>query len=65
MDLPEVNEGAVALIAQLAEGCTQAAGFSSFSTTIYDTACVVIVSKDFHGEKRWLFSQCFEYLLAH
>ena len=62
---PEVNEEAVALIAQLAEGCTQAAAFSSFSTTIYDTPWVAMVSKDFHGEKRWLFPQRFEYLLAH
>ncbi|KAK3171181.1 hypothetical protein OEA41_003265 [Lepraria neglecta] len=65
MDPPEVNEEAVTLMAQLGDGYTQAAGFSSFSTTIYDTAWVAIVSKDFHGERRWLFPQYFEHLLAH
>ena len=61
----EANEEAFALIGQLAEACTQAAAFSSFSTTIYDTAWAAMVSKDFHGKKQWLFPQCFEYLLAH
>ena len=65
MDPQDINDKAAALIGQLAAGCTQTAGLSSLSSTIYDTAWVAMVSKKVHGETRWLFPECFQYLLAH
>lgn len=65
MDSLLVNEKAAALVEQLAEGCTKAAGFSSFSTAVYDTAWVAMVTKKFDGKTKWLYPECFQFLLAN
>ena len=60
-----INEKAAALIKKLAEACTEDAGISSFSVTVYDTAWLAMVTKSSDGETRWLFPECFQFLLAH
>ncbi|KAG8156333.1 hypothetical protein KVR01_013785 [Diaporthe batatas] len=39
-------------------------GFGSMSCSIYDTAWVSLVAKSISGKRRWLFPQCFDYLLS-
>ncbi|KAL7778241.1 hypothetical protein CFE70_004918 [Pyrenophora teres f. teres 0-1] len=38
-------------------------GFGSMSCATYDTAWVSLVSKDTDGHERWLFEECFDYVL--
>ncbi|CAF9942337.1 hypothetical protein IMSHALPRED_003626 [Imshaugia aleurites] len=40
-------------------------GFGSFSNAIYDSAWVSMVSKESLNQQRWLFPECFKYILEN
>ena len=58
-----LTERANNLVHRLADGCVQKHGFGQFSPTIYDTAWLALVQKHVNGESRWLFPECFQFLL--
>ena len=64
MDYQEIDQTAATLVAEAAESCNLPTGFSPLSTTIYDTAWVSMVSKTVHEDARWLFPECFDFLLS-
>ena len=59
----EINERAAALVQSLAKQHISEDGSSSFSSVAYDTAWVSMIQKEDMGAKRWLFPECFQYLL--
>ena len=63
MGSPDLASKARLLVQALADGCTQRHGIGSFTPAIYDTAWVSMVSKVVHGERQWLFPECFQALL--
>ncbi|KAJ2993278.1 hypothetical protein NUW58_g1887 [Xylaria curta] len=53
------------LVSRLANQCSSQNDFGSMSSSIYDTAWLAMVQKDNEKEVKWLFPECFEYILAH
>lgn len=62
--MASLRKAANNLIQQLADGCTGAEGLGSMSCAIYDTAWLAMVSKPVDGEVRWLFPECFNFVLS-
>ena len=54
----------VSLVQQALDGYDDTYGAGFMSCAVYDTAWVALVTKTVDGQKRWLFPECFEYLLA-
>ena len=54
---------ASALIQRLAQDTTKESSLGSMSTTVYDTAWVSMISKVVDGERKWLFPECFRFVL--
>jgi aphidicolan-16beta-ol synthase/syn-copalyl-diphosphate synthase len=52
------------LLQKSVQGYDDQYGFGRMSCSAYDTAWVSLVAKPVDGEKRWLFPECFERLLA-
>lgn len=63
MTSSELEREARALAQHLAQGCTQKYGLGSMTPAIYDTAWVSMISKTVDGNPRWLFPECFQFLL--
>ena len=59
----KIHERATSLVTSLAKQHISEDGSSSFSSVAYDTAWVSMVQKEDMGVKRWLFPDCFQYLL--
>ena len=51
------------LVAQLSRRFDQGYGIGSLSPAIYDTAWVAMVSKKVDGKSKWLFPECFQFLV--
>ncbi|KAK2595832.1 hypothetical protein N8I77_013625 [Diaporthe amygdali] len=64
-DHSRLQDLAVALIRQAAEGYSPKYGYGSMSCAAYDTAWVSLVAKSFNGTKKWLFPQSFKFLLEN
>ena len=54
----------VCLVQQALDGYDDTYGAGFMSCAVYDTAWVALISKSVKGQRKWLFPQCFEYLLA-
>jgi hypothetical protein len=59
-----LSERAQSLINRLRSGYNQKYGFGSMSCAIYDSAWVAQISKAENGVHKWLFPQCFLYILG-
>jgi len=62
---PSLIQRAQALINRLHNGHNEKYGFGSMSCAIYDSAWVSQISKVEGGVRKWLFPQCFLYILAN
>lgn len=65
-DLRESNrhdDRARKLVQELADSCEEG-GLGSASVSIYDTAWVSMITKNYNGQKQWLFPESFQYLLG-
>jgi hypothetical protein len=62
---PSLMQRAQALINRLHNGHDEKYGFGSMSCAIYDSAWVSQISKVEGGVRKWLFPQCFLYILAN
>ena len=62
MDSQNVEQRAQSLIQRLASGCLNN-NLGSATVAVYDTAWVSMVSKVDDGHEKWLFPECFQYLL--
>jgi hypothetical protein len=60
-----IQKDARNLVSQLVESYDPNYGTGSMSCAIYDTAWVAMVSKRTDGQVKWLFPECFRYLLDH
>jgi hypothetical protein len=60
-----IQKDASNLVSQLIGSYDSKYGTGSMSCAIYDTAWVAMVSKTEDGHNRWLFPECFRYLLDH
>lgn len=58
-----LNAEAVALIRQALDNWNDPYGAGNMSCAVYDTAWVALITKTVNGEKRWLFPECFHFLL--
>ncbi|OTA68818.1 Ent-kaurene synthase [Hypoxylon sp. EC38] len=50
-------------IKRIAAQCASGQGFGSFSPSIYDTAWLSMIEHPYDKVKRWLFPECFEFIL--
>lgn len=64
MDLHEqlINEAKL-LLRRALQASDEHYGFGTMSCAAYDTAWVSLVTKTVDGQKRWLFPECFQFLL--
>ncbi|KAI0150011.1 Ent-kaurene synthase [Hypoxylon sp. NC0597] len=53
------------LIKRIATNCASGKGFGSFSPSIYDTAWLSMIEHPDDKVNRWLFPECFEFILRH
>ncbi|PQE15285.1 ent-kaurene synthase protein [Rutstroemia sp. NJR-2017a BVV2] len=51
------------LLEELALKCGLKSGFGNMSIAVYDTAWLAMIQKETESEKKWLFSECYRYLL--
>lgn len=58
-----LNAEAVALIRRALDNWNDSYGAGNMSCAVYDTAWVAQITKTVNGEKRWLFPECFHFLL--
>lgn len=56
---------AQALVGRLRAGYSETYGFGSMSCAIYDSAWLAQISKEEGGGRKWLFPECFVYVLAN
>ena len=59
----ELSVRARNIICRLAKDCTEGRQKSSMTSSIYNTAWISMISKHIDGECRWLFPECFRYIL--
>ena len=62
MDLSELDSSARLLLQRVLSGC-QHHDLGSATVAVYDTAWVSMISKVDQGQTRWLFPECFRFLL--
>jgi hypothetical protein len=62
---PSLMQRAHALINRLHNGYNEKYGFGSMSCAVYDSAWVSQIPKLENGVRKWLFPQCFLYILAN
>ncbi|KAK7976643.1 salicylate synthetase [Apiospora arundinis] len=60
----DLTNDARSLMRTALDNYTDQHGLGSMSVAVYDTAWVAMVTKVVGGEKRWLFPECFEYILS-
>ena len=63
MGSQSVSNEAVSLIRRALDSFDDHYGSGSMSCAVYDTAWVSLVTKVVDGEEKWLFPECFQYLL--
>ena len=61
----DLRAEATTLVEKLARACNKGELFGPMSVAVYDTAWVSTVSKDIDGQRHWIFSQCFQFILDH
>ena len=59
-----IDEKARCLVENLARGCNGGNGIGSMTPAYYDTAWAAMVFKTVDGQRKWLFPECYEFLLS-
>ena len=59
----EVKKRSGILVQYLADGCNHVHGLTSLTPAVYDTAWVSMISKDVDDIPKWLFPECFHFIL--
>ena len=58
-----IDERARGLVGNLAGGCSGGNSIGSMTPACYDTAWVAMVSKSSDGQRKWVFPECYDFLL--
>ena len=59
-----IDERARSLVENLAGGCSDGNSIGSMTPAYYDTAWAAMISKALDGQRKWVFPECYDFLLS-